>query len=109
MMTNKNIELSNAVIKKYLGLMIGRFYKILPIKEDGEPSLIKYMESFQREMLGCKSLVAALNNDGEYLTLLSILQYLIDNDCSTEIVRSEVFKAIRVCEKLQERYAPEGV
>ena len=70
---------------------------------------MKYMESLQREMIGCHDLIIALNNDELYLSLLSILQYLIDNDCDTGIVKTEVFKAINICKKLQRKYDAEEV
>lgn len=103
-MNDRNIEFSGNIVKKYLDRMINQFYKILPLKENKESSLNRYMESLQREMLGCKELVKQIGEDGAYLSLLSILQYLIDNDCEVKVVRSEVFKAIRLCENLKNRY-----
>ncbi len=104
MKTDKDIELPEAVVCKYLNSLVGQFYKILPIKESGEPSLSKYMDSLQREMMGCKDLIVALEYDELYLGLLSILEYLINNECDTRVVKSEVFKAIGICKKLQKKY-----
>lgn len=109
MMTIRNIELPDKVVQKYLKALIGQFYKILPIKESGEPSLDRYMQSLQREMLGCQNLILALNNDELFLSLLSVLQYLIENDCDTSTVKCEVFKAINICKKLQKKYCIEEV
>ena len=109
MMTSKNVELPNKVVHKYLNSLVGQFYKILPIKESGEPSLGKYMESLQREMIGCQSLFVALDHDELYLSLLAILQYLVENDCDTEVVKCEVFKAINICKKLQKKYCAQEV
>ena len=109
MMTNRNIDLPNVIVQKYLKSLIGQFYKILPIKESGEPSLGKYMESLQRELIGCQKLINALNYDELILSLLSILQYLSENECDTDTVRCEVFKAISICKKLQRKYGIEGV
>ena len=103
------MELPDKVVQKYLKALIGQFYKILPIKESGEPSLGKYMDSLQREMIGCKDLIAALDYDELYLSLLSVLQYLIDNECDTNTVKCEVFKAISICKKLQRKYGAEEV
>lgn len=100
MMTSKNIELPNEMVCKYLNSLVGQFYKILPIKESGEPSLSKYMESLQREMIGCQSLIVALDYNELYLSLINILEYLINNDCDIKTVKSEVFKAINICTKL---------
>lgn len=109
MMTIRNIELPDRVVQKYLKALIGQFYKILPIKESGEPSLDRYMQSLQREMLGCQNLIIALNNDELFLSLLAVLQYLIENDCDTSTVKCEVFKAINICKKLQKKYGIEEV
>ena len=109
MMTIRNIELPDKVVQKYLKALIGQFYKILPIKESGEPSLDRYMQSLQREMLGCQNLILALNNDELFLSLLAVLQYLIENDCDTSTVKCEVFKAINICKKLQKKYGIEEV
>lgn len=107
MKTSRNIELHDAVVHNYLKSLIGQFFKILPIKESGEPSLNKYIESLQREMMGCESLITTLKHDGSYLSLLSILQHLIESDCSVEIVKCEVFKAISILKKLQNKYGAE--
>lgn len=109
MMTSRSIELPDKVVQKYLKALIGQFYKILPIKESGEPSLDKYMESLQREMIGCQSLILALNNDELFLSLLAVLQYMIENDCDISTVKCEVFKAINICKKLQKKYGAEEV
>jgi len=109
MMTSKGVELPDMVVQKYFKALVGQFYKILPIKESGEPSLGKYMDSLQREMIGCRDLIVALDCDELYLSLLSMLQYLIENDCDTNTVRCEVFKAISICKKLQKKYGAEGV
>lgn len=108
MMTVRKIDISDRMVCNYMKSLIGQFYKILPIKESGEPSLKKYMESLQREMLGCHDLIIALHYDELYLSLLSILQYLSENDCETGVVKTEVFKAINICKKLQSKYFVEG-
>lgn len=108
MMTSKGIELPDMVVSQYMKSLVGQFYKILPIKESGEPSLPKYMDSLLRELVGCRSLIVALQYDDLYMSLLSILQYMVENECSTDVVRCEVFKAIRICKKLQKKYGEEG-
>jgi hypothetical protein len=64
------------------------------------------MESLQAEVLGCEALVETIKADSMFLSLVSILQYLIDHTESEVIVfRREVFKAISICNKLKARYA----
>ena len=103
-MTRHGIELSDEMVLNRLDSYVNQFYKILPIKEGGEQTLGQYMTSLQREMLGCQSLIVALENDAQYLSLLSILQYLIDHDCDVKVVRSEVFKAIGILKKMRHKF-----
>lgn len=103
MMTKYNIEIPERMFFNRLGNMVNQFYKILPIKESGEPTLGKYMESLQRELLGCKDLIVALDDDPQYLSLLSILEYMICHDCDVKTVKSDVFKAIGILRRMQQK------
>lgn len=102
-----NIELDSSMFNGYLATLVNQFFKVLPIRESGEPTLKQYLKSLQREMLGCKTLIVALDHDDHYLSLLSILQYHIDNDCTVDIVKSDVFKAIGILKRLQAKYSSE--
>ena len=88
--------------------MVNQFYKILPLKENNSPTLQQYMVGFMRELLGLQSLMNDLNNDGLFANLLGILQYLIDNDCDTSTIKTDVFKAIGIVKKLQQKYKDLG-
>lgn len=106
--TATGIPLDATMLSGYMRSLVSRFFKILPIREDGEASLETYMRSLQSELLGCKELVLVIHEDPEYMSLLNILQYLIDNpECSHGIVKREVFRAISICNKLKAKYAVE--
>lgn len=107
--TTTGIEINEHLLSKYMRSLVDRFFKILPIKEGKEvygiESLDAYLRSLQAELLGCKSLVTAVDNDPRFMTLLNILQYLIDDqDCSVRTVKREVFRAISICNKLKVKY-----
>lgn len=104
MMTSQGIELDQGTVVRYMGGLVNRFFKILPIKEEGEPTLKQYMQSLQREMLGCQSLIIMLKDDDRYMSLLSILQYLIDHDTNIKTTKMEVFRAINILRQLQKKY-----
>lgn len=104
MRTAVDIRVPNKMFKNYLTTLVDQFFKILPLKEDGEPSLNEYLRSLQLELIGCHDLIVALKNDAMFLRLICILQYLIENDCDIPVVKREVFKAIATCKKLQEKY-----
>ena len=104
--TSVGVDMDTELLNNYLKNLVNRFFKILPIRESGEESLPVYMESLKVELLGCQGLVEGLNTDASYMTLLAILQYLIDNpECSIREVRREVFKSISICNKLHDKYA----
>ena len=107
-MTKYEIEISRDLINNKFNDMVNQFYKILPLKENGSPTLQQYMVGFMRELLGLKSLMNDLNNDGLFANLLGILQYLIDNDCDTSTIKTDVFKAIGIVKKLQQKYKDLG-
>lgn len=103
--TRVGVPMDAAILSNYLSALINNFFKILPIKESGETSLDTYMQSLQAELLGCRELVEAIHNDALFLTLLSILQYLIDHpECEVAVVKREVFHAISICNKLKSKY-----
>ena len=96
------------LIKNYFHDLVNRFFKILPMRENGEDSLQTYMRSLSIELIGSQDLIPKLNENPSYLTLLSILEYLINNpDCELNDVRREIFHAISVCNKLEEYFNTE--
>lgn len=105
--TTTGYNLPEEMFEKYLGVLINQFFKILPIRENGEPSLKKYIKSLQIELIGNERLISALNNDPMFLSLISTLQYMLDNDCDVPTTKQEVFKAIDICKKLQSKYIKE--
>lgn len=103
--TTAGVPMDAAILKNYFRTLINLFFKILPIWESGESSLDTYMRSLQAELLGCKELIEAIHEDPSFLSLISILQYLIDNpSCGVGVVKREVFRAISICNKLKSRY-----
>lgn len=106
---SKDSVVSRELLYNYFSTLVNSFFKILPIREDQEGSLVIYMQSLQRELLGCKELISAIQEDAQFLSLISILQYLINNSgCDFADMRREVFKAISICKKLQAKYAESG-
>ena len=100
--TTAGVPITDELLKNYFRNLVNQFFKILPIRESEVDSLTTYMQSLQAELLGCQGIIVYLKEDPSYLTLLAILQYLIDNpDCSVREVKREVFKAISVCNRLK--------
>lgn len=98
-------RVDSAMVRNYFRNLVDRFFKILPVWESGDGSVAIYMESLRSELMGCRSLILAINSDGEYLSLISMLQDLIDHpEYEHDKVRRVVFNSISICNKLNARY-----
>ena len=103
--TSIGAPINPELLQNYFHNLVNQFFKILPMREEEEGSLYAYMNSLQAELMGCAAFVRVVGTDPMFLSLLSILQYLIDNNpCEVCITKREVFKAISLCNKLQSRY-----
>ena len=108
--TTTGDNLSASLITHYINALVNKFVKILPIKENEEHTLHTYLKSLQAELLGCKGLIKKVNDDPLLLTMIAILQFLIDNpECSKSEVKREVFRAISICNKLKTKYSTEDI
>lgn len=90
----------------YFQYLVDHFFKILPMMEQKERSVYTYMDSLQFELAGFKNLFTDAKYCTSVITLLSILQELIDNkECSISVVKREVFHAISICNKVIKSYS----
>lgn len=97
-------------MRKYVRGLVDRFFKILPLWESQEESLPTYLESLLLELKGFNGLMYVLNDDRDYVSLLAILQYLIDSpETSVHTVKREVFRAISICNKLRAKYFADSI
>ena len=104
--TCAGISIRPELVANYFDSLVDHFFKILPMREEGVSSLPTYIRSLQIELFGCQSFIVPMSINGDYLSLLSILQYFIDHP-NTEIteVKREVFRAISICKKLKGIYS----
>lgn len=106
--TRMNIEVNNELVHSYFKSLVNSFFKVLPMFENGESSLPTYLDSLQSELLGCGSFIPELESEPQFLSLIAILQYMIDNpEEPVKKVRREVFKAISICNRLKTKYMNE--
>ena len=104
--TNAGVPLKGSVLRRYMSSLVNSFFKILPLWEEGDPSLVTYMKTFQAELLGCQELIVSVHEDPMFVSLVATLQYLIDNQGLTkQTVKRTVFNAISTCNNLAAKYA----
>jgi len=92
----------------YFEFLINKTYKILPLKEEKSKTLKYYLESLQRELIGNKELITVLVNEPRFITVLNTMQYLIAEEYSVKVCKSEVFKCIRILEEINAKYFKDG-
>lgn len=93
---------------RYMDALVGRLFKILPLWEEQSDTLGEYMQSLQLELVGLHNFEPELRDDEMLLSIIATLQYLIDTpDCKVGTVKREVFRSIRVCTTLRDRYTAE--
>lgn len=98
--------ISDNLFKNYLDRLVDRFYKILPLKEQKSDTLSTYIQSLQCELIGSKNLILYLNDDSQFINLISILQFFIDNEFDDKICKREIMKAINISKQLKSKYFP---
>ena len=109
MKTVYDVVIDDAAVSGYFASLINRIFKILPIREREEATLVSYLDSLAIELLGCESLLPVLSNDGEFISVLATVRYLRDNpDLSVQTVKREVFRTISSCKKIEARYGEGG-
>lgn len=94
----------NQYFANYFDFLIDRVWKILPMREEGNTDLKKYMESLQRELIGNLHLVEELKYDGDFIKIMNKIEFLINEEYTHEICRKEVFESISIIETLSDRY-----
>lgn len=110
MLQNKSGKpIDSQFVSEYFTNLVNHFFKILPMREKEEESLSTYLDSLRDELAGCASFFDKINGDPVFVSLLSILQNIIDTpDMSVRKTKREVFKAISFCNKLSSQFANGG-
>lgn len=99
------IEVPEEALSSYLNGFVGNIFKILPLWEQHEPTLNKYLTSLQVELTGCYRFYPDLATNSDFPTLLNILEWLKSKEASEKsAVKREIFKAISICKKIASKY-----
>lgn len=99
----------NPILALYFDRMVGRVYKILPLKESGEATLPEYLDTLVTEMTGL-DVLSALSDQPYYTSMFATLAYLSGHidECDLPKVKREVFRLINLSKKLRSYYEGGG-
>lgn len=98
--------LPDPLVHEYFDRLVGRIYKILPLKEEGKDSTTKYIRSLWNELCGCEKLMQETGYDAMILEIIATLRNFDDkfDELELDFVRGEVFKLISICKKIRNAY-----
>ena len=86
----------------YMEYLIGKIFKILPLKEEVlAEDFAAYCDSLWIEMSGAIKAFPELDNDPRYISVLNIVGYLTMNEVDLPRCRREVFQAIDIVNKIR--------
>ena len=97
----------------YIHKLVGRIYKILPLKEReerGEEIFLKeYIEGLWNDMRGAYGTFPELNVCEEYLSVCNKISFLnCEDEFNIRTCRREVFSALKLLNQLEEKLAGEA-
>lgn len=107
-MMTKYGEIPNIAVNSSLKRLTDKVFKILPMREEECDTLDVYVHSLLRELIGSKKLVEGLMYEDEFMSLISTLEGLADNNVDLEVCKSDVFKSLGIIKKMRKNILRRG-
>ena len=99
------ISQDSTLFYNYLEVLKGRVFKILPLLEEKNVGVEKYIGSLLFELYGFQNVVETLENNHHYTSIISTLEEIYNvallNEYDLSVIRSEILKSINLVNKLQ--------
>jgi hypothetical protein len=99
-METKYNPVDDSLVEKYLEKLVDKIFKLLPLREEENPTLTMYHHSLMLELTGFRSLFSELNDKAELISLLSSLESLLTIE-DFKLYRSKVFECISLVKKVR--------
>jgi hypothetical protein len=100
------IQKSSRLFASYLESLVDRTFKILPLHEENNDGVYKYIQSLAHELYGLQEVIQGLDVDTDFITLLATFEALSDDVLlfeESELIKREVFKAINIVKRMHEK------
>jgi hypothetical protein len=98
-MRTKYGQIDDELLAKYIERLVNKIFKLLPLKQESNPTLVEYHKSLMLELNGANSLVIALQGDANFMCLICSLEGLLSIE-DDKTYRSKIFELIGICKKL---------
>lgn len=86
--------------KTVLSALKNKIFKVLPLKEEGNPHLSVYVESLRIYVEGMMSLSSWESMYADLHEIVCVLLYLTENDCGVSTYRREVFRLLHNIDRM---------
>ena len=92
-------EVNTDVVKVFCNRLISHVFKILPMKEEQNSTVIKHIESLNREIHGMILLCNDTQISQSLLSVMAVLENItLEEDKS--VYKSDIFKCITIIKKI---------
>lgn len=88
-------------LQNFLSSLIDKIYKVLPMYEAGDEGVFVYIERFVAELKGGMYTFPALQSEGQYISIINNLNYILHCQCSVEECRRQTFDSISLAKKIK--------
>jgi hypothetical protein len=93
------------LFSNYLEYLISQVYKILPMSEQNDRTIIPHLMSLQVEIIGNIELMKEIKYDGNFQKVLANIEYLIhNNNLAIYQIRKIVLNTTNIIKKIKEKY-----
>ncbi|MBL4950989.1 hypothetical protein JK635_01885 [Neobacillus sp. YIM B02564] len=99
-MINK-INRDSPLFNSYLEVLKNRIFKIIPLMEENNENITRYIESILFEMYGLQNVINGVKESYNYLSILCGLESILITNKDFKFIRSEIFRLLGLIEKLQ--------
>lgn len=100
------INISSRMFANYLESLVDRTFKILPLHEEDNEGLFKYIQSLSHELRGLQGVISRLDVDSDYIILLATFETLSEEILlygEMDSIKREIFKCISIIKRIRDK------
>lgn len=96
-------------LKIHLDGLINKLFKIIPLKENNDKNLDRYIDSLCVDLLGSSFTFRELLKNQNYITIVNTIEYLRVYEYDFVKCKREVFKCISLVEKIKKELCGDSI
>ena len=89
------------ILLSFINSLTDKTFKILPLYEEKNIFLFEHLDSLRVDLLGGTETFTVLESNQKYITLINIIQYMLNNEFTHKQCKREVFKMISIINSIK--------